>query len=281
MVSYSQGNYAPGFYVDNSGDTIPGFIQYERWDVNPSSILFKKSSSSGSEELKPSNIKSFFVAGERYESATVDMDTSPYRLDKLDSSPLPKNIRSTVFLQSLMEGNKRLLLLKDQHLRNHFYIPEGQEYEALVYKQYFSDPVKKLMAVNEGYKKRLAFYFQDCSTIQSTIGKTAYTVNSLLKLFREYYRCTNLEVNYVNERKDARAELGMVVGASASTISFSERFGCDYLSKANYSGSVRPTLGFYCDFKLLRVLGMKLGNDIEFDGISMKTEKGVCQKAEK
>ena len=40
-VVFAQTNYQPGYIVQNSGDTVKGFINYQEWRYSPSAVAFK------------------------------------------------------------------------------------------------------------------------------------------------------------------------------------------------------------------------------------------------
>ena len=106
----AQSNYQAGFVVTNNGDTLDGSIDYKRWDRSPGRISFKTSSES--KVYAPLDIKSFMVANETYVSAIVDVDISPFKIGELDDVSQPIFSKDTVFLQSLIEGDKEFTLFE-------------------------------------------------------------------------------------------------------------------------------------------------------------------------
>src|SRR5688572_12361665 len=143
----AQGNYQPGFVVENNGDTVKGSIDYKRWDRSPTKITFK--SVTQSIVYSPLDIKSFTVTNEVYISAIVDVDRSPFKITELDNSPNPSYEKDTVFLQSLIQGEKSLLHLKDESAKNHFYIVDNGSFVPLVYKQYTIETKESSKALTE------------------------------------------------------------------------------------------------------------------------------------
>jgi hypothetical protein len=95
-------------------------------------------------------------------------------------------------------------------------------------------------------------------------------VAALTKLFRYYYTCTSQSIKYSTERKEGKVEWGMVGGASLTMIDF--KGNIDYLVDNDYEPSINPTVGFFCDLKLLRSNGWAISNDIMYTSFNIKGE---------
>ncbi len=264
--------YQPGFIVETNRDTVKGFIEYKRWDRSPVEIFFKKSLEASEEVYDPLEIKSFSVANETYESAVVDVDVSPHKIGELSYVSTPDFVKDTVFLLVLVRGEKSLLYLKDRNAKNHFYIiNESQQYQPLVYKQYLvGGGAGKAIAENQNYRGVLADYLKACASIQSKLGKIAYDVRPLKNLFDHYYTCTNKTMEQQMVRKEGKLELGVVAGASLSMLKFSGT--PDYIADNDYETSIDPTIGFFCDLKILRSNNWRISNDIMYTSFDVKGE---------
>lgn len=271
--SFAQQNFQPGFIVKQKGDTIRGFIDYRRWDRNPDRISFRESSTSEPEEYPAWNLKSFFVADEFYEGAIVEVDMSPQRADQLTENPLPVYAKDTIFLLVLVRGNKSLLHFRDASQKDHFYI-KSEGYESLVHKEYiiylrkFRNDEKRV-AENVRYKGQLAFYLKDCPGIENKLARTRFRMAELVRLFKNYYACTNESVVYARERQDTKAELGVMAGATLADMNFDYKSGLSHLS---VDKSVGQALGFFFDFRLLRANGFKIANDVFYSRINLSAE---------
>jgi len=243
LQSVAQSNYQTGFVVTNNGDTLDGSIDYKRWDRSPGRISFKTSSES--KVYAPLDVKSFMVANETYVSAIVDIDTSPFKIGELDGVSQPIFSKDTVFLQSLIEGEKSLLYLKDQSGKNHFYISDEGSYVPLVYKQYTVITKTSSMALKENtaYKGVLALYLKDVPDMQRKLANTRYNSPSLTKLFEYYYEQSSSAMKYSNKRQEGRFEFGITSGASLTTLNFSGTQ--DYLTELDFEPSVNPVFGFF------------------------------------
>lgn len=264
-------NFLPGWIIDNSRDTVRGFIDYRQWDKSPLTISFRENENTQKLEYRPSDISGFYVKNEYYESATIDVDTSPQTLSKLDRSRAPNFIRDRVFLQILISGEKSLALYTDQLEKANFYIQQDNTYQPLVYKKYISNPDKQQVGENTEYKGTLNIYLRDCADITSRLSHVTYTLNSLVRLFRGYYECTGKSVNLVNERNAAAFEFGITAGASLSSVYFDQGTVYNsYLQAANTANSAAPVFGVYFDFNLLRARGLRISNDLIFTFLDIR-----------
>ncbi len=265
-------SFQAAYIVQANGDTVKGFIEYKHWDRSPLETSFKKSLEGAAIRYKPLQISAFSVANENYEGVIVDIDVSPHRLAELSYSPSPDLVKDTVFLQILVQGEKTLLHLKDRNAKNHFYIKEDGGYRPLIYKQYYvaGGQTGKAVAVNDGYRKILTNYLQDCSSIDNRIKNAKYDVAALTKLFTYYYECSNQQMKYDVERKEGRVELGVVAGATVSSLNFSGDI--DYLVNNDYDVSINPTVGVFCDLKILRSNNWSISNDIMYTSFNVKGE---------
>jgi len=269
----AQGNYQTGIIVTNSGDTLDGLIEYKRWDRSPGRISFKTSSES--KVYAPLDIKAFMVANETYVSAIVDVDISPFKIGELDGVSQPIFSKDTVFLQSLIEGERSLLYLKDESGKNHFYIYDEGSYVSLVYKQYtiVTKTSSKALKENTAYKGVLALYLKDVPDMQRKLANTRYNTPSLTKLFEYYYEQSSSAMKYSNKRQEGRFEFGISTGASLATLNFSGTQ--DYLTALDFEPSINPVFGFFCNMKLLRSNGWRITNDFFYSAINFTDEKFV------
>src|SRR5882757_2391708 len=166
ISTYAKDNYLPGFIIQNTADTIQGWIDYRNWDQGPAFISFKSKEDGEITIYHPSDINQFSVYGEYYISATVDIDTVSQKISELPNSSAPALRQSQVFLQILFKGEKWLLHYKDQNIKSSFYILNLGEYQLLYYKRYIIEPTFKSIGENKAYLGLLAYYLKDCPDIQ-------------------------------------------------------------------------------------------------------------------
>ena len=97
-------------------------------------------------------------------------------------------------------------------------------------------------------------YLNDCSDIKSKISTKRYLKRDLMKLFEQYYECTNKESEFNKKSEKIKTEIGLLSGATLSTLNFSgDNF--EYLTKPDLTSSVDYTGGIYFDFILPRNRG--------------------------
>jgi len=61
QLAVSQENYVPGYIIGNDGDTLRGFIDYGKWDINPDRIRFKATTAEDGVFYNPIDIAGFGV----------------------------------------------------------------------------------------------------------------------------------------------------------------------------------------------------------------------------
>jgi hypothetical protein len=265
----AQKNYQSGYVIGLRGDTVRGFIERKNWDRNPIHISFKQHLSSETIRYGPHDIRSLCVGSELYESAVIDVDTSPNKIADLDGNALPVYVRDTVFLQALFRGDKSLFHFKDVNARSHFYIKEDG-YVHLVYKEYLTslfrfDNYETKVAENLKYKGQLILYLKDCQDISSRMHNLKYQTHALIELFKYYYQCASKPAEFVNNLKEGTTSFGIMLGVSNASIDLGYKSGLSYL---NLSKSTDPTIGLFYEFEMTRIKGLSLTNDLFYTLLS-------------
>lgn len=245
-ASYSQENYKPGKILTLSGDTIKGFIDFRNWIQNPKKISFRKTLNDQLITYTPESILSFYVGDDIYESAIVKLDPNSYNQEDLTYSNTMNLKIDTVFLQTMIKGEKSLYNHIDNSGKENFFIKEGKEYELLVYQRYFKDVAdQKKIIENKKYIGQLSIYFQNCPTALAKLSSTKYEPKSLLNLFSYYYNCTNTAIGFKNETKKISNEFGLIVGVTETQLSFGGSASLEYLKSGNFSKSYNFTAGLF------------------------------------
>lgn len=273
---FAQEHYHPGYVVNNNGDTVSGFINYQNWNINPDKIFFKERDTTTEIVFTPLDIQSFFVADEYYVSATVTIDTAARKLNDLSYSSLPETKTGTVFLLSLIRGSKSLYFLKSALYNENFYIlNDNNEFELLVYVRYFMDIDRRSKTVvleNETYKGRLILYLSDCPNILKKANVVNYSAVSLLNLFSYYYECSDKEIKYIKKSDKIKISTGVITGIAQTKLQFSGDLHED-LVNADFPASTDFTLGLNLEIILLRSLGKwSLYNELQYMGYKVEWE---------
>jgi hypothetical protein len=265
MTAFGKDKYLPGYIIQLNGDTIKGFIAYRNWNANPERIFFKRDLSFPREGYSSTEIKGFKVSDELYISAIVIIDKSEISNEGLEESEEGILIIDTVFLQTMIQGTKSLYYYIEKNIKAQFYIKQDTAYELLLYKKYREQQVIRgtSLALDEGFlmkqkyenavieKKpflnQLAIYLQDCPDIQSTFNTTAYTKESLEKLFHNYYECINSKMAFQKKTEMTLIETGVLSGLSVTTVTFSGDYN-KHLVNADIEPSVNYSGGLFISF---------------------------------
>ncbi|MGB3080546.1 MAG: hypothetical protein WBB31_15810, partial [Saprospiraceae bacterium] len=135
-LSFSQHTYLPGYLIQLNGDTTNGYIDYRNWKLNPEVIMFNPNEKGLPTRFFPESIRGFAVDGAIYESAVVDREGYLNSFGRQKFDPVVSTVRDTVFLKTLIDGDKSLLYLRGNDGIDQYYIKQGQTYSLLLYKRY-------------------------------------------------------------------------------------------------------------------------------------------------
>ena len=260
QTSFSQKNYLEGFVINMKGEKISGLISYKNWKQNPYKISFKENKNSQVIFYSPLQIKEFKVKDEIYKSAIVDKEISSRVTHDLDDHPRLHLKKDTIFLQTLIEGDKSLYYLKDKKNKAHFYIKEDNTYKYLRHKTYLrkKNGKEEIGEVKE-YLGQLGAYLNDCPSLYKKLSSTKYERESIEKLFKFYYDCTHSDVSFKKERERMKFRFGVLAGMSLIKLEFinkelSSNSGYSYLSKIDIPVSLDPLGGVSLNIILPRNL---------------------------
>jgi hypothetical protein len=270
-VSFAQKNLQPATLINANRDTLHGFIDYRNWEKNPDKIDFYRSVDSPAASYTPQSIKSFEVSGEKYTSAAITYDDSPYRTEDLKEEVIYNYVIDTVFLLTLMQGDKSLYYFRDVKGKENYFILNKSGFELLLYKRYFKRAENGgiTVAQNKKFTGQLQNYLQECSSIQKKFPELRYNRTDLVKLFQAYYECTNKNENSQNKAFTKQNQFGILAGVSFTKLTYYN--GMDYFSEADYPVSTNFSGGVFYDIVFPRNFGrMSISN--QFLYYAYKTE---------
>jgi hypothetical protein len=229
-ILLAQENFQPGYIIDNNGNKIEGYIDYQKWAQNPVKIRFKKNLDSSSEIYFPGSISSFYVhdemsfyiKDEMYVSATVDIDMTPQDVKELTSESKGIIETKTVFLALYLKGKYNLYHYRDINNKVHYFIKANDdEIKELIYRTYLKEKENKSVIIyNEHYKKTLKYYFKDDPTIIKYVDRLDYTDKQLVKILTIYSENMGVTTRrfFQNAQKKAKLELNLLAGFYNSSI---------------------------------------------------------------
>lgn len=280
-AAMGQENYQKGVVVNLTGDTLQGFINYHSWGINPRKIDFKTTLNGKKIFYRPLNIKAFYVEGESYISAIVKSETSSRtQLNFVGDSSTIRTRTDTAFLRILANGHPKLLFYKNGLNIENFYLEKDGQIHLLGYKKYMVQDTdgylntKTFIKENKKYIGQLMVYMQDCPKIKSQIGYADYNRQSLIKLFKNYYKCKHENVAQVVRVEKTKVKFGVVAGLMNSKITFS---GAGYAApKVDFSSSMNFTAGIMIDVVMPRNLNeWSVHNEIAYTSMLTTGTNGV------
>src|ERR1035437_3043067 len=168
-LAFSQKNFVPGVVETLNNEKLTGLIDYKNWEVNPTTISFKKDSAAPVIQYRPLDIKGVRVANDYYVGKIVSVDRSPYRLEDLVYQDTKSYVGiDTVFLSAYVLGEANLYYLKEKDQKVHFYLEKpGAEITELIYKMSLNKVDGQYMMQSiEKYKGQLTAYFSDCPKVK-------------------------------------------------------------------------------------------------------------------
>ena len=248
QYSYSQtktvdSNFSPGYVVTINGDTIRGFIESHNWIINPSKIFFKEKATASLTSFTPLTCKGFGVDGNVYESATVQLEVSPYNTSELKPDRELHLENKTAFLETIVKGTKALYSLKNGENNEQYYIKNNDGFELLIYKRYIKEKDgQSSIASNTRYVNQLALYLQDYNDVQARLINTNYTKSSLKSLFIAYYEATKGKTAFVKTSEKVSITFGVMAGISFNKLTLTSDSFSD-LQGSNFKQSVGTAIG--------------------------------------
>jgi hypothetical protein len=271
FLSFGQKNMQQGFIVNNSGDTLNGFIDYRNWEKNPDEIVFSRSINGTENIFLPTNIRSFEVGNEKYESSPVRIDRSPYKIEDLSLEVKYNYVMDTVFLQNLVKGEKSLYFYKDSDGKEYFFISNGKAFDLLSYKRYlkYDDNGNACLAEDKRYIGQLNLFLNDCSSIRNKLQGTKYEKKALVNLFSYYYTCSNKVISSQDNSDSKPYEFGFFAGLSLTRFGYTD--GPLYLKTVDYPSSAALTAGVFYNWVFPRYFGrLSITNELQYS--SFRTE---------
>jgi hypothetical protein len=187
-IVWSQANFQPGIIVNDSGDTLRGFIDQREWVKNPSSVAFKKSSGETPRDFPTAEIRFFEVSGIAYVRFTLDISMDEVSTDRgyaINKAPEHR----TVLLKEMQRGkNVNLFYYKDDIKGRYFISTDHHAPQELIYTTRVI-PATSTEAEHVVYlfnfRDQLLSVARQTGTITNDlswkIGKTPYT-NQILKI---------------------------------------------------------------------------------------------------
>jgi hypothetical protein len=192
LFSNAQSNYQPGYVINVKGDTLRGFIDYQEWMTNPSSVSFKLHIADKEiKKLTTDDIVFFNVNGfESYRKFTGKISMDLIDPEHISTGRDTTFKMASVFLKVLAKGAYLTLFSYVDDIRPHFYIEQALDSSPVelhysLYKDETNQGVEKTV-VDDGFKKQLYFiaikYKVLSDDLQDDLQRAEYLADDLVKI---------------------------------------------------------------------------------------------------
>ncbi|MDX9771899.1 MAG: hypothetical protein RBT02_00575 [Bacteroidales bacterium] len=264
VATYSQNNLLPGTVITIGGDTLKGQIDYRNWGTNPDRIRFTDATGQV-RVFTPIEVVRFSVKDEIYVGAVVNTENSPSDLRSLQMLAGYSLDVDTVFLQTVLEGDRALYFLKNKVGNNNFYINTNEGYELLLYKKYLANTGgQQIVAEVKGYIDQLHIYFGGNEALYREIAQTGYDWGSLERLFRHYYSLSSGGFTFSKASEGLKFRAGIFTGLSLTKIILHSDY-YQYLDKPEDKPSADFTGGVALDIVFPRNMGRwSVNNELQW-----------------
>jgi hypothetical protein len=278
----AQTNFISGYIIDVNGAKIEGLIDYENWDRNPSSFLFKKTATSEtqvysltSQDITECHFK--IEQGEEiYLKRTVLMNRSSQDYATLSDTAGPYMVLDSAFLKVLEKGKVNLYGLKANYKRPQFFIETtNSSITELIIKEFIiqdSLSPRKIGKRSDKYKQQLAkVMFENKNIIMDEIPGLPFNEGSIRDIVQKFNKGIEGIPTYTYNENNKKNEFGLFGGVGFGSGAFA------YLSRdpsqipGSYSGSTQPLLGFFYSIDVARYNhSWFIYNDIHFRSFDAK-----------
>ena len=118
---YAQSTFEKGYYINNKGQKIEGYIKNFDWQKTPEDFLFKKTLEAESSILKLSDAREFGSENIfKFLRAYIDVDISPKNLNDMTTQKEPVYERIEAYVKTLVEGQISLYEYYDGKIKKYF-----------------------------------------------------------------------------------------------------------------------------------------------------------------
>jgi hypothetical protein len=265
-TSHAQVNFLPGYIIPKDEDTIHGLIDYRNWTHNPESISFKSGDLHSPTVYTPNDIYRFSVHGEIYQSAQIELETSPRATKDLENNAVLNLSSQRVFLQVLFEGEKNLYYFRTRYGIENFYIGKVTAPVLLQYKRYLKleEGYRDLIAENKQYLGQLTYYLEGGEKIITRIADTSYDRRSIEMLFNYYYNSSGIEPIYFEKPEKVQFKFGLAAGYSRAALNLLGE-SPNYLEVTEFEPSDNIAAAMYLEFIFPRKNGRwSLYNELQY-----------------
>lgn len=183
----AQKEFVSGYVINNTGDTINGQIDNQKWVYSPLKITFKKDEQEISYEL--SDIQGFAINNEvTYVRKKISLDITPHNSRELLESTDRVLIDTTLLLKQLVKGRLSLYYLRDKTNKTHFFTEKFNTSIQELVDHHFLKIVNSHTYImhSDLYNEQLQNLCEDCSNYSGLTFKYRYQESALTPLILKY-----------------------------------------------------------------------------------------------
>ena len=241
---FSQKTILPGYIISLEGDTLKGYINYRNWEMSPEKISFWTNQDEEATDFNATEIKMFSVANDEFISAIVKYDDASYKIENLPTNPNFNYQTDTLFLLTLVKGDKSLFYYNDKNERRKLFIKTDSGYTWLEYRKYLMKDEEGLtdLVTTSGFIIQLAHYLNDCNKLDQEISEAEYSREYLTQLFYSYYKCSGHSYEFIKKDNSLVFKFGVLAGITLTTIRFQSEISKP-LYEIDFSTSINATFG--------------------------------------
>lgn len=248
--------FQSGYYIDNAGTKIEGFIKDNDSKNNPKSFEFKKNDEDNSTVIALNMCQEFSVNSKKYLRSTVEIEKSSTNISTLSKKKDPAYVTETLFLKNLVSGKYNLYYYYNQGNEKFFFSDETKKIIQLIYIQYIidSEDVKYKpeyknyksgsVLTNDAYKKQLWENVKCDVSNMSDINNLEFTKSQLQNYFTKINTCNgSIETITSVEKKS-------IVSIKAGVIFNNDKFSFTRNTSIRDSSS-KTNFGIGADLEIL------------------------------
>ncbi len=240
-IGNAQINFEKG-YVITSNEVRKDVLIQNHYNIDRNGIIeFRPSEDIGITKATVDEILEFGIGDDiKYVSRDVEIAVPGTGNSKVETNKDPILVSKRVFLKVLLEGDASLYEYTPGGQTRYYYsTPDNKEIRPLIYRKY-SNKNNKILENNK-YKKQL-FDDVNCANVTSVkLRRINYSVNNLVKYFKEYNTCVNSNSTSYFE-KDSKVKLNLNIKPGINYSTFQLTFGS--VSGNSREFSEKSSVGF-------------------------------------
>ncbi len=223
VVAFSQSNYKKGFVINQNSDTVRGYINYQEWQRNPSSIAFKSKLDASAEKFTVLDIEYFEIEGvDAYQRFKVAISLDILLPDRF-RNPIDTTIKTdVVFLKIIQKGENITLFSYTDAIKSRYYYLHSKNAVPLELRNKVQiDPQENTyVTIQQLYKNQLLYLAElfnvSSSFLQKRIKKSSYTLKDIADVIGIINNLQEDGENY--KRSETRFSLG--IGATKGLMKY-------------------------------------------------------------